>query len=147
MHERASGTVGPHCTLTTSEVVAGPGPAIPPLAATQGASSPAGPVKNGPQRKSPAGNCAAILGRDGAASYALANALQARGVEAVPVTSADGLYRMLKERRANLYVIDNQLDGALSSFEILAHLRKQWSNVPAVLIDAAASPEAEKPAQ
>ncbi len=51
---------------------------------------------------------------------------------------------MLKERRANLYVIDNQLDGAFSGFEILARLRKQWSNVPAVLIDAAASPEAEK---
>ena len=36
MHERASGAVGPHCTLTTSEVVAGPGPAIPPLAAAKG---------------------------------------------------------------------------------------------------------------
>ncbi|HEX4070212.1 MAG TPA: HDOD domain-containing protein [Planctomycetaceae bacterium] len=144
MHERASGAVGPQCALTTSEVVAGSGPAIPPLAAAQGTSSPVSPVKSGPQRKSPAGNCAAILGRDGAASYALANALQSRGIEAVPVASADGLYRMLKERRANLYVIDNQLDGAFSGFEILTRLRKQWPNVPAVLIDAAASPEAEK---
>lgn len=67
-----------------------------------------------------------------------------RGVEAVPVASADGLYRMLKERRANLYVIDNQLDGAFSGFEILTRLRKQWAHVPAVLIDAADSPETEK---
>jgi HD-like signal output (HDOD) protein len=51
---------------------------------------------------------------------------------------------MIKERRANLYVIDNQLEGAFSGFELLTRLRKQWPQVPAVLIDAADSPEAEK---
>ena len=141
IHDRASGTVGPHCSLITPPVVAGPGPNIPPSPAA--ASAPAGPAKGAP-RKSPHGHCAAILGRDGAASYALANALQLRGVEAVPVASADGLYRMLKDARANLYVIDNQLDGAFSGFEILTRLRKQWAHVPAVLIDAADSPETEK---
>jgi DNA-binding response OmpR family regulator len=144
IHVRATGAVGPHCPLARPQVVAGPGPNIPPLPAAETASAQADPAKKGPPRTSPHGHCAAILGRDGAASYALSNALQARGVEAVPVASADGLYRMLKERRANLYVIDNQLDAAFSGFEILTRLRKQWAHVPAVLIDAADSPEAEK---
>ena len=142
IHDRASGTVGPHCSLITPPVVAGPGPNIPPSPAA--ASAPAGPAKKG----APAKARTDIVPPSSAATEPRRmhspTPCKRAGVEAVPVASADGLYRMLKERRANLYVIDNQLDGAFSGFEILTRLRKQWAHVPAVLIDAADSPETEK---
>ena len=146
MHERASGAVGPQCTLTTSEVVAGPGPAIPPLAAAQGTSSPASPVKKRATAQKPSRQLCRHPGSRRSRVVCTGQRLAIVRHRGGPVAgTADGLYRMLKDgRRANLYVIDNQLDGAFSGFEILTRLRKQWPNVPAVLIDAAASPEAEK---
>jgi HD-like signal output (HDOD) protein len=99
------------------------------------ASGSAAKPANDSLQRSTQSHFAAILRKRADQSSSLADRLRQLGIDTVAVESADALFRLLEERRTDLYVVDNQLDGLFSGQEIIGKLRKQWSQIPAVLIN------------
>jgi HD-like signal output (HDOD) protein len=77
---------------------------------------------------------AAIFRRDAAQSSALAAKLNEAGIGSVTLESPDALRGLLSGTQMDLLILDNEMDGFFSGFEVIRKLRASLVRVPAILL-------------